>query len=146
MGRGILIGALATLAATAALASAAGPLTVAQYRTKANAACKAFNVKMAAVPAPKTTAQYVTFYTAIVRYAPLQIDAIAKLDPPASLRTAQVTVIAADRALIARLRALIPRLRTGSITIKQLQTDRTIIAQGTREETAFKRLGARGCL
>lgn len=141
-----LICALAAFAASATFAAAAGPLTAAQYRAKANAACRAFNVKMATVPPPKTKAQYVTFYRAIVRYAPLQIDGIAKARPPASLRAAHMAVLAADRALIARLSALIPKLRSGAITLKQLQSDKTIIAQGTREEAAFKRLGASACL
>jgi len=133
----VLVGALSV----APGAVGAKPLTVAQFRTQANAACNNAYKEIAGL-SRSSLAVYIAHALPITRSFQALV---ARLDEPSVFAAPFAKLISTLTAESAQLQKLYARARAGSLTIPQFQNDETMSALSRTENSLWSKMGVSVC-
>ena len=131
--------------ALAATAPAAGPLTAAKYRAKANASCTRLANRAAALPSIGSPEQIPTWLAAYIPLASATVGEIRALQPPVGLAGLHRRILANLTRQIARSKALLSSVRAGKVKPEVVATDPELTRLSDQEMALWKRIGARVC-
>jgi hypothetical protein len=123
-------------------AAAASRSSAPQYRAQANAVCAQEQKMLAALPSGITLPQYLVD---AVKIAHTSFASLVKLIPPPALSKLHAEVIANIKAGFPIVNALVARAKAGKLTVAQFQNDTALVANSSKENVLWTKLGAKTC-
>lgn len=139
---------MAALAAvlTLALAGTALAATPAQYRSQANAICKATSAKINKIPEPPSVKELGSFLKAALPYFRAQHAALGKLSPAPSQKVQAAKALASEKAQIDGIAAWVKELEAGANPkTSYAKWDKRLSPVSDAEDAAWKKLGITAC-
>jgi hypothetical protein len=139
---GVVIAVLLCLSAVA-LASAALPLTKAQYDSRATAICKHAKKSLNAVPSGgQSAAAEVNFLRAGTKIESVEVRSLKTLRPPVRLRALVRNGLGAKAKQVATMKSLAREAASGSLTLQQVFQGLLAMPQDT---ATWRKVGAPIC-
>src|SRR5262245_7746031 len=138
----VLVAAAALIGSSVAIAAT----TPTQYRQRATAICKASSVKLKAIKAPASPAEFGRVLRQALPIFTTQYNALLKLSVPQSLRAQHLKALAAEKIQLAGIRAGIAKLNAGADPTTTINAmDKALTPASNAEDAAWRRLGIPAC-
>jgi hypothetical protein len=140
----LAIGLVLVLCSCGGGSSANKRLSKAQFASKADSLCAAFNAEVKKAGSPQNTAEVVVFYNKLLPLDQKLVSDFAKLKPPANEQATVSRLVTLGKEQAVRAKALIAAIKKNDLT-----TARKFIAEGNanskESKTLFGQIGSAEC-